>query len=80
MRELGQWIIAFLIIEVVWIIYLVMAFSAANIAIDQQAETAELGPFYAMPLVMFLFVSMGLWLMAAIARVLTILARSTVRF
>ena len=80
MRELGQWIIAFLIIKVVWIIYLVMAFSAANVAVDQQAEPAEVGPIYAMPFLMLLFVSMGLWLMGAIARVLTILARSTVRF
>jgi hypothetical protein len=80
MRELGQWIIAFLIIKVVWIIYLVMAFSAADVAVDQQAATAEFGPFYAMPFLTLLFVSMGLWLMGAIARVLTILARSTVRF
>lgn len=79
MRELRGWIAAFLVIEAVWIIYLLLAFSAADTLSYEQEWVVESGPFRTTPFVLFPLLSMGLWLAAALARALTILYRTLLR-
>ncbi|WP_159392786.1 hypothetical protein [Methylobacterium sp. C1] len=79
MRELRRWIMAFLAIEAAWMIYLMMAFSATDITVGDDAGTSELGPFYQMPFVILLFFSVGLWMIAAAIRISTVLLRSFIR-
>lgn len=79
MRELRRWIIAFLVIEAVWMTYLLIAFSATDVSLDEQSLISNFGPFYLMPLAIVLFSSMGLWLMAALARVSILFFRSIAR-
>jgi hypothetical protein len=69
MRELRRWIIAFLVIEAAWMTYLLMAFSATEISVDEQSGASNFGTSHLMTFVMLLFSSIGLWLMAALARV-----------
>ena len=79
MRELRRWIIAFLVIEAAWMTYLLMAFYATDISVDEQSGMSNFGAFYLVPLVIFLISSMGLWLMAALARVSISFSRSILR-
>ncbi|GLS73670.1 hypothetical protein [Methylobacterium tardum] len=79
MRELRRWIIAFLVIEAAWMTYLLMACSATHISVSEQSGMSNFSPFYLMPVAIFLFSIMGLWLIAALARVSILFFRSIIQ-
>lgn len=79
MRELRRWIVAFLTVEAAWITYLVIAFSATDIAVNEQPEMSAISSPYATPPAIFLICITALWTIAAIFRSFKILFRIVLR-